>query len=417
MQNKENNIDIFISHSSQDADIAKALIALLRSALNLHSKSIRCTSVDGYMFESGTQIGEQIRREVHESKVFIGLITPQSIKSSYVLFELAARWGAGLELFPLLAAGAEARLLPPPLAERHALQCRSIAQVHQLVGAIAKKMNIGLDNPSAYQKYIEELVAASNINPQQTNAEALQGKGFRSDLVLDNLNEVKEEIGKGLSKRRLTHKHELVTLHSIGGIKDYYPEVVSLIAEARRSIIIVCDYPAYGCVNHSKVWLSYYHTLKSKRMEKVKMTLICPGKDLRAKTDKTEYYSEVWHDWNGWVSKPANKKRVEAFAKALPSYCVGESYRRKIERSINSLKREGFFKLLQQADQLMIDECFEESGVRDIQNLTPIDFWIVDGKRAIIAFSSYARGSRHGFSTTDQELISGFLDIPKYYHC
>jgi ketopantoate reductase len=90
-RSKEQTVDVFISHSSQDVPIAKALVTLLRSALNLPSKSIRCTSVEGYMFDPGIPVDEQIRREVRQSTIFIGLITPASIRSPYVQFELGAR--------------------------------------------------------------------------------------------------------------------------------------------------------------------------------------------------------------------------------------------------------------------------------------------------------------------------------------
>jgi hypothetical protein len=65
----KSSIDIFISHSNQDVKVAKALITLLRAALNISSTKIRCTSVPGFMFDSGTPIDEQIILEVHDSTI------------------------------------------------------------------------------------------------------------------------------------------------------------------------------------------------------------------------------------------------------------------------------------------------------------------------------------------------------------
>lgn len=155
------NIDIFISHSSQDRDVANALINLLRAALNLPSHKIRCTSVPAYMFDAGTPIDEQIRIEVYGSTVLIGLITPDSAKSTYVLFELGARWGAGRQLSLLLASGADADNLPAPLAKHSALRCDDAAQVQQFVEGLASKYGFELDRASAYENHVRELVKKS----------------------------------------------------------------------------------------------------------------------------------------------------------------------------------------------------------------------------------------------------------------
>ncbi len=50
----EGAMKIFVCHSSADKRIAEAFVDLLRTALPLSSKDIRCTSVDGYKLEAGT---------------------------------------------------------------------------------------------------------------------------------------------------------------------------------------------------------------------------------------------------------------------------------------------------------------------------------------------------------------------------
>jgi hypothetical protein len=158
---QEQSIDIFISHSSADARTAEALIDLLRAALNIPADRIRCTSVDGYRLPIGASTEEWLRQEVSEAKVFIGLITPTSLQSAYVLFELGARWGAHLHLAPVLASGANPNLLHGPLASLNALRCDVPAQVHQLITDIAKILGRDQNNPSSYQKYLELLVQQS----------------------------------------------------------------------------------------------------------------------------------------------------------------------------------------------------------------------------------------------------------------
>jgi hypothetical protein len=108
-------VSVFISHSSKDAVLAEALVDLLRSALGLPANEIRCSSVDGYRLPVGVNTENKLREEVNAAKVVIGLVTPSSLASHYVMFELGARWGAGLFLAPLLA-GVTPSDLSGPLA-------------------------------------------------------------------------------------------------------------------------------------------------------------------------------------------------------------------------------------------------------------------------------------------------------------
>ncbi len=84
---------IFISHSSQDLEIVKSLVRLIRGSLNLSSEKIRCTSLNGHRLPAGVGTDDRLKQEIFDCEVLIGIITPISLESYYVLFELGARWG------------------------------------------------------------------------------------------------------------------------------------------------------------------------------------------------------------------------------------------------------------------------------------------------------------------------------------
>lgn len=169
----ETNMDIFISHSSQDADTAKLLIDLLKTSLNLSSSKIRCTSVNGYRLPVGASTNDLLKKEVHESKVLIGLISPTSINSAYVLFELGARWGASLPLIPLITSELGSELLKGPLSGINALNCCESAQLQQLVSDLKTQLKISGESPEVYQEKIDLLVNHSlkEILPPNKNIE------------------------------------------------------------------------------------------------------------------------------------------------------------------------------------------------------------------------------------------------------
>ena len=149
-------MDIFISHANQDATIAEALADLLRAALNLAPARIRCTSVDGYRLNAGDNVNEQLRAEILECRVFIGLITETSAESKFVLFELGGRWLASKPLLPLLAAGAPASALPGPLGGFNALKCDSEEQVLQFVRNVGEKLG---QTPNSVESYLGKVRA------------------------------------------------------------------------------------------------------------------------------------------------------------------------------------------------------------------------------------------------------------------
>jgi len=151
--------DIFISHSSEDKDAAEALIDLLESALSFpHTDRIRCTSVDGYRLPTGSDTGETIRQEVSNSKVLIALITPNSMTSVYVLFELGARWHSRKPLYPLTSKGAGVASLDGPLGEINAMDGNEEGQVQRFLEDVSSKLDLRLNRRSKYGKYIDRFV-------------------------------------------------------------------------------------------------------------------------------------------------------------------------------------------------------------------------------------------------------------------
>jgi hypothetical protein len=129
----EEGIDIFISHSSRDSDLAAALIDLFQTAYRLPAAKTRCTSVDGYRLKTGADLNEELRKETVGCRVLVGLLTEVSTESAYVLIELGARWGAKRFLAPLFAGGGGADLLAGPLSGLNAMKCTR-EQLLQLVG-------------------------------------------------------------------------------------------------------------------------------------------------------------------------------------------------------------------------------------------------------------------------------------------
>jgi hypothetical protein len=159
VQMAQSRIRVFISHASEDVPLAKALIELLRAALNLEAKAIRCTGVNGFRLSGGADTNEQLRIEVHESDTFIGIVSDKSLRSLYVLFELGARWGVRKTLIPLLAPGTPTSVLGGPLAGLNALRSDDRSQLLQLIDEVAEALSISTESGAVYQDKLDAVLA------------------------------------------------------------------------------------------------------------------------------------------------------------------------------------------------------------------------------------------------------------------
>lgn len=96
------------------------------------------------------------------------------MKSTFVLFELGARWGSGRDFLPLLAGGADSAELRPPLSNRNALSLRHDAQLHQLVRDLGNALGAAPEGPEVYYCYMQEVTRlAASIPPDDTPSNAV----------------------------------------------------------------------------------------------------------------------------------------------------------------------------------------------------------------------------------------------------
>ncbi|WP_242373110.1 hypothetical protein, partial [Anaeromyxobacter sp. SG26] len=125
----------------------------------LNKADILCTSVAGCTLEGGAQTHDRIRAEVKGAPVFIGLVTSLSTESSYVLFELGARWMAGGRTIPVLGPGEGYDRLPGPWNRNvNALRTDDRAKVLQLVREIAQELGRDVDSPDAWHDEADAVV-------------------------------------------------------------------------------------------------------------------------------------------------------------------------------------------------------------------------------------------------------------------
>jgi len=154
---------LFISHAHADRELAAALVELVRGYFDVPSSAIRCTSVDGYTLPPGAQVSESLRSEVENSEFVLALVTPNGVRSTYVLFELGAAWGLRGRAFPLLAHGFSQSNLPGPFAERNSLDLANPNHCWDLLKALeaSRRMRKKDESPTLISSLVGKVVGAA----------------------------------------------------------------------------------------------------------------------------------------------------------------------------------------------------------------------------------------------------------------
>jgi hypothetical protein len=161
---------VFISHRHKDEDVVRALVSVLESYYEISSGDMRCTSVYPYKLSPGDKTSDRLRSEIKAAEVVLGIISPESQDSKYVLAELGAAWGCGVPTFPLLIRGATYADVPSPLDERSCLDLGSGASCIQCIQAIGRVTSLKRrENPEDMVKAGEatlELARLARDNPR-----------------------------------------------------------------------------------------------------------------------------------------------------------------------------------------------------------------------------------------------------------
>ena len=112
---KKGRPKIFISHRHKDEKIVSALVECIRTYFTVDRQDVRCTSVRPYRLPVGENTADRLRDEITEAEVVLGILTTDTLESSYVAFELGSAWGQRVWTCPLLARGADQSHIPDPI--------------------------------------------------------------------------------------------------------------------------------------------------------------------------------------------------------------------------------------------------------------------------------------------------------------
>jgi Sulfatase-modifying factor enzyme 1 len=135
---------IFVSHKEADQRIASILVDFILTAISIEDGDILCTSVPGHQLPFGKSIAEVLRDNLTMSAALIALLTSESLRSTWVLFELGSAWAMGKIVVPILGPGLDLSNLPGPLTNYPCINILAQDAPYRLKDAV-KQIAVALD--------------------------------------------------------------------------------------------------------------------------------------------------------------------------------------------------------------------------------------------------------------------------------
>lgn len=219
----------------------------------------------------------------------------------------------------------------------------------------------------------------------------------RADVLIDESTDGMSKIARGLDEIRGS-----LSTHYLGKINDYLPLVIDEIKKAERSIIILCDFPAYGYFTDHDEYNKYRIALRDRIDNGIKVSVMCLNESCRADSNRKVLLitEDNWDDWK------LTQEHISWLQKL--GYSIDD---------IDGLDMKGFLETLDRVDQEMLGVYCNGADIEEVNAVLPFDIWLIDGKRIIFAFSTYSGdASQYGFFTKDEKLISAFAEIIDRYH-
>jgi hypothetical protein len=196
----------------------------------------------------------------------------------------------------------------------------------------------------------------------------------------------------------------LPTRH-IGQFPEYLEHIVTLVTNAKKSVTVLCDFPAYGSFSAPDTFLAYHQALERHlNLNRVVVALTCLTEPSRLNLIR-EQFSKQQSNWSDWKFKADSRSKLERFLE-----------HRGRAATVDTLTFESFAEFLEDENVRALQDMFAGAHLQTVESYVPVYFWLVDDKEAVFALPSFDRTTETGFYTRDSALIEGFKDVLSRYH-
>jgi len=224
-------LKIFISHSELDVDIAEKMVEYLISALEVQDHEIRCSSVPGHKLQFG-KISEIIKKDISNNPVIIVIITPKSLKSKWVMFELGASWVKDLTIIPIVSPNLTYKAIPDPLSEHATIELsnpNSASRLSDLITQISDEKSLKIKPGSKPDHYKNKLIQKfTESYPLKTTSQSLDDIDYKILSYIFSLRALNEKANSKNIAKHTKATPEIVHAHLL---KMHNEQLVSFLTE------------------------------------------------------------------------------------------------------------------------------------------------------------------------------------------
>ncbi len=153
------DIRLFVSHAHSDKEIAMALVDVIEAAMVPEAR-ILCTSHDKpeYREPDNVDISQALRDHLVQSSCVLAILTPNSLKSPWCLFELGGAWARATQTYPLLAGRLSKDDLPAALKGNAASHLTNPKEILSTVVSLREFLDWQIRNSGLAEEEIKRLV-------------------------------------------------------------------------------------------------------------------------------------------------------------------------------------------------------------------------------------------------------------------
>ena len=240
---------------------------------------------------------------------------------------------------------------------------------------------------------------------------------------------------------RLTDVSDSVQTQPIGEFPEFLPHITAMMANAEKSITIMCDAPAYGIYSNGQEFDLYAAVLKSKialRAQKpsfsVELMFLGDREREAVQRDATGRYARTADEWNAWRDAPETQERLRALVKRVGLICrpeVPPPSDSEITGRLTDYTLDDFIQDFYEVDEALLTHDYhgairrvliirDGDGQAQVSSRGPsIYFWMRDGVEAIfvvVPMGERVGESREiGFRTHDPSMIDALRGIFSRY--
>jgi len=125
---------VFISHATKDKDILNKLLRLLQR--NCSNTVTFFLSSDGQSVQFGSNWVYSIEKALNECNLLLSFISPNSVKSQWLLFEMGVAYSRKIKVVPIGILGIDLARLPPPISLLQGFNLASVDGLNNIINLI-----------------------------------------------------------------------------------------------------------------------------------------------------------------------------------------------------------------------------------------------------------------------------------------